>query len=77
MKAMIRHYLEFSAKLPSFILEILLGYLAKNRAKSAHYLCHTNITLKTTMGKTLKVIDHHLTMGHFCLIAFPEVVTKN
>ena len=54
MKAVIRHYLGFSTKLPSLIPEILIGYVAKNRAKSAHFLCHTDVTLKTTMEKTSK-----------------------
>ena len=76
MKPVIRHYLGSSAKLPSFIFEILKCYVANNRAKSAKTYCLTDVTLKTTMLKASKNHQAYPTMGHFCLIAIPEEALK-
>ena len=52
IEAVVTYYLGFSAKLISFLLEILIGYVAKNRSKSLPFLCHTDVTLTTTMKNT-------------------------
>ena len=76
MKAVKRYYLRSSAKLTSFIFEISICYVAKNRVKSAYFHCHTDITLKTTMVKASKNHQAYPTMGHFCLIAIPKEAQK-
>ena len=76
MKAVKRHYLGLSAKLPSFIFEILICYVANNRAKSAYFHYHTDVTLKTTMVKASKNYQVYPTMGHFCLTAIPKEAQK-
>ena len=37
MEVVVTHYLGFSAKLISFIVKILIGYVAKNRSKSPSF----------------------------------------
>ena len=36
-RSVVRHYLGFSVKLPSLIFMILIGYVTKNRSKSAYF----------------------------------------
>ena len=55
-KAVVTHYLKSSALLISFILKILISYVAKNRPKSPLFLCHTDVTLKITIKKHKKII---------------------
>ena len=42
IEAVVTHYLGFS--IISFILKILIGYVAKKRSKSPPFLCHTDVT---------------------------------
>ena len=76
IKVIKRHYLGSSANLLSFIFEILICYVANNRAKSAHLHCHTDVTLKTIMIKASKNHQAYPTMGHFCLIVINKEAQK-
>ena len=51
VEPVITHYLGSSVLLISSLLKILISFVAKNRPKSPHILCNTDVTLITTMKK--------------------------
>ena len=51
----------------NFVFEILICYVANNWAKSAHFYCRTDVTLKATKVKTSKNHQAYSTIG-FCWV---------
>ena len=71
--AVVKYYLGYSAKLPSFILIILIliGYEATNRPKSTDFLCHTSVNTQNHYEKDLIIL-----LNFFIRFAIPKKAPK-
>ena len=77
MKAVLRHHLRLSTQHTSFILEILIGYVAKNSAKLTYFFSHTCVTLHIVSINDIKKSADLPLHESFFYISNPLLSTKN